>query len=153
MKFSKLMKWSFRFTFLVLGALFLNINPAFAVADLNINITSGAQPLGGSSVSLTFPDGSTIQRDDLDNDGKIGILLGDPGTYRLTITTPDGASRSTTFDAPASGSVTVDYDQAGATPPRVSVNDTSSPSRPCRRSRSGHLRPPSTHRRPYRRQR
>ena len=62
-------------------------------------------------------------------------MLGDPGTYRLTITTPDGASRSTTFDAPASGSVTIDYDQASATPPRVSVNDTSSPSRTARSSR------------------
>ena len=136
MRLSKLMQSGFTFVFLFVGALFLSTNPAFAVADLNVNITSGTQALGGSSISLTFPDGTVVQRDDLDGDGKIGILLGDPGTYRLTITTPDGSSRSTTFDAPRSGSVTVDYDQAAATPPRVRVNDTS-PTSPVRTATGG----------------
>jgi len=129
MRLSKLMqKGSTLFVFF-LGALFLSITSALAVADLNISVMDGTQTLGGSTISLTAPNGTVTERTDQDGDGKIAVVLGDPGTYRLTITTPDGSSRSTTFDAPRNGSVTVDYDRSAAQPPRVSVNDTTSPRR------------------------
>ena len=126
MGISPILKWAPLFLVLFVGALILTTNPASAVADLNVNVTSGTQTLGGATVSLTFPDGSTVERTDDDDDGAIAIVLRDPGRYSMTITTPDGQSRTTSFNAPSSGSVTVNYDAASTAAPRVSVNDTSS---------------------------
>lgn len=126
MKLPKLIHRGYTFFTAFVGAILLSISVAYAVADLNVSVTSGTQSLGGSSISLTYPNGTTVQRTDDDNDGKIALVLGDPGTYRLTITTPDGSSRTTTFNAPSSGNVTVNYDAASGSAPRVSVNDTSS---------------------------
>jgi len=112
------------FAVLFAGALFFNITAANAVADLNISVTESGQPLGGATVSLTFPDGSSQTVEDDDDDGRIALVLRNPGRYRLTITTPDGRSSSTSFNAPSDGSVTVDYNAATGSP-RVSVNDTS----------------------------
>ncbi|HXV73883.1 MAG TPA: hypothetical protein VD713_04055 [Sphingomonadales bacterium] len=103
-------------------AILMNMSPAHAVASLDVAITDQGQPVRGSTISLTFPDGSTVTRTDDDNDGRIGLLLGDPGAYRLTVTTPDGQSSSTTFTASSDGSVMVALDQPGGTP-RVSVRD------------------------------
>ncbi len=116
------------FSFLFVGALFLNTGTANAVADLNISVNDGGQTLGGATVSLTFPDGSTQTYTDDDNDGRIGIVLNDPGRYRMTITTKDGVARSTSFNAPANGGVMVDYDVSAGSP-RVTVNDSSGTSR------------------------
>lgn len=109
---------------LALAALLLETGPAFAVADLNVTVTSQGQPVGGATIHLSFPDGSSVERGDADGDGRIGVFLRDPGTYRMTITTPDGQMRTTTFTAPESGTVTVNYDTATGAPV-VSVNDTS----------------------------
>lgn len=109
---------------LFVGALLLNIQPAHAVADLSLTVTDAGQPLGGATISLTFPDGSTQTARDDNNDGVIAMTLGSPGRYRMTITTADGRSDSTSFTAPSDGSVTVGYD-ASTGFARVSVNDTS----------------------------
>ena len=113
---------------LAVGMLFLNTGTANAVADLNISVNDGGQSLGGATVTLTFPDGKTETYTDDDDDGRIGIVLQDPGRYRMTITTSDGRSSSTSFTAPSSGGVMVDYDVSAGSP-RVTVNDTSRPSR------------------------
>jgi hypothetical protein len=109
---------------LALALVFLTTGEAKAVANLDIAVTDQGQPVRGTTVSLTFPDGSTVTREDDDNDGRIGILLGDPGTYRLTITTPSGETSSTTFTAPKDGAVSVALDRPGGQP-RVNVRDTS----------------------------
>lgn len=109
---------------LALAALLVDAGPAHAVADLNVTVSSQGQPVGGATIRLSFPDGSSVERSDGDGDGQIGVFLRDPGTYRMTITTPDGEMRTTTFTAPESGTVTVTYDTATGTPV-VSVNDTS----------------------------
>lgn len=109
----------------VFALILMPVGTASAVANLDITVTDQGQPVKGSSISLTFPDGTTVTRQDDDNDGRIGLLLGDPGTYRLTVTTPDGKSSSTTFRGPRDGAVTVVYDGRGT--PRVTVQDTSRP--------------------------
>lgn len=109
---------------LTVGLLFLNTGAANAVADLNISVNDSGTTLGGATVSLTFPDGSTETYTDDDDDGRIGIVLQNPGRYRMTITTKDGQSRSTSFNAPSSGGVMVDYDVSAGSP-RVTVNDSS----------------------------
>lgn len=113
---------------LTVGLLFLNTGAANAVADLNISVNDSGTSLGGATVSLTFPDGSTETYTDDDDDGRIGIVLRNPGRYRMTITTKDGRSRSTSFNAPADGGVMVDYDVSAGSP-RVTVNDASGRSR------------------------
>jgi len=102
----------------------MTAGPALAVADLDITVTDQGQPVRGATVSLTFPDGSTVTREDDDHDGRIALRLGDPGSYRLTVTTPDGQSSSTTFTAPRDGSVTVALDRPGGSP-RVEVREIS----------------------------
>ncbi len=123
----KLLRWGSALLVLFAGALFFNITPAYAVADLNIEVTDQGQALGGATVSLTFPDGNTQTYTDNDNDGRFGIVLGSSGRYRMTITTADGRSGSTTFRAPSDGNVRVSYD-ASSGRPVVDVRETSSQS-------------------------
>lgn len=124
MTFRKLFHGAWAIAFFACAAVLAAAGPAGAVANLDIAVTDQGQPVKGSTVSLTFPDGTSVTREDDDNDGRIGLVLTDPGTYRLTITTPDGKSSSTTFEAPRDGKVSVTYDRAGGSP-RVSVHDSS----------------------------
>lgn len=110
---------------LAVGVTFLNVGTANAVADVSVSVNDSGSNLGGATVSLTAPDGTTQTYRDDDNDGRIGFVLGNPGRYRMTITTADGRSTSTSFNAPEDGGVMVDYDVSRGSA-RVSVNDTGS---------------------------
>lgn len=112
--------------FIAVGMTFFNTSTAHAVADVSISVNDSGQSLGGATVSITsLSTGTTETYNDDDDDGRIGFILRGSGRHRITITTADGRSSSTTFDAPEDGAVTIDYDVSRGSP-RVSVNDTSS---------------------------
>jgi len=122
MGITRILRTSLFLGFLAVGLTFLGAGTAYAVADLNVAVTDSGTTYGGATLTLTSPDGTTQTYKDDDNDGRFGIILPSSGRYRMTITTADGRSSSTSFRAPSDGTVQVDYDAAGGSP-SVTVND------------------------------
>ena len=95
---------------LAVGIFLFLASPAFAVADLNVKITDQGAPLAGTSVSLTFPDGTTETYEDDDGDGQFNIPVPYPGHYQITINTPGYDPQTVPVEPPEDGQVDIAYD-------------------------------------------
>lgn len=89
---------------LPLAGLFAFAGAAWAVADLNVQVSDQGQPLPGGTLTLTFPDGATQTYVDQDGDGAISVALDQPGRYFAAITPPAAAP---------TGETEYQYDSAG----------------------------------------
>jgi hypothetical protein len=100
------------------------------VADLNVTVTHEGQPIEGTTLTLTFPDGETITQQDEDGDGIFLLPSSIEGTYFMAISLAsfmaaedlEGDPMMTAFYVPEEGLVEVKYDTAFDSQPRIYID-------------------------------
>ncbi len=120
----------FALLFFILAAIFLNVQPALAVADLNVTVTHEGQPLEGVTLTLTFPDGETVTQEDEDGDGMFLLPSSIEGTYFMAISLSSFMAAEdleddpvmTAFYVPEEGLVEVKYDTVLDPQPRIYID-------------------------------